>query len=78
MLRTWLFLLQFQLVGLYIYTVVNINNGIGTDICFFALFQTAGYVDLPDVFRIGFIMALVNGVIWGVVGSFWWKFLGLC
>ncbi|KAG6425042.1 hypothetical protein SASPL_115465 [Salvia splendens] len=36
-----------------------------------------GYVDLPDVFKYGFIMALVNAVIWGVVGGFWWKFLGL-
>ncbi|KAK6135456.1 hypothetical protein DH2020_030801 [Rehmannia glutinosa] len=42
-----------------------------------AVYFGAGYVDLPDVFRIGFIMSLVNAVIWGVVGTFWWKFLGL-
>ncbi|XP_010266911.1 PREDICTED: dicarboxylate transporter 2.1, chloroplastic-like [Nelumbo nucifera] len=42
-----------------------------------AVYYGAGYVDLPDVFRLGFIMALINSVIWGVVGSFWWKFLGL-
>ncbi|KAL6655407.1 hypothetical protein ACP70R_006233 [Stipagrostis hirtigluma subsp. patula] len=37
----------------------------------------AGYVDLPDIFRLGFIVAMINAVIWGVVGSIWWKFLGL-
>ncbi|KAL7600291.1 hypothetical protein Lser_V15G24385 [Lactuca serriola] len=42
-----------------------------------AVYFGAGYVDLPDIFRIGFVMACVNGVIWGVVGGFWWKFLGL-
>ncbi|KAI3789060.1 hypothetical protein L2E82_01847 [Cichorium intybus] len=42
-----------------------------------AVYFGAGYVDLPDVFKIGFIMACVNGVIWVVVGGFWWKFLGL-
>lgn len=44
--------------------------------CFF-LFSAAGYVELPDVFRLGFIVAGVNALIWGVVGTFWWKFLGL-
>lgn len=38
---------------------------------------TAGYMDLQDVFKFGFIMGGVNLVIWGVVGTFWWKFLGL-
>ncbi|GFP86781.1 dicarboxylate transporter 2.1 chloroplastic [Phtheirospermum japonicum] len=42
-----------------------------------AVYFGAGYVDLPDVFKFGFIMAVVNAVIWGVVGTFWWKFLGL-
>ncbi|KAK9071057.1 hypothetical protein SSX86_009625 [Deinandra increscens subsp. villosa] len=42
-----------------------------------AVYFGAGYVDLPDIFRIGFIMACVNAVIWAVVGGFWWKFLGL-
>ncbi|KAI3803809.1 hypothetical protein L1987_31971 [Smallanthus sonchifolius] len=42
-----------------------------------AVYFGAGYVDLPDIFRIGFIMACVNAVIWTVVGAFWWKFLGL-
>ncbi|KAL1812125.1 hypothetical protein ACET3Z_022190 [Daucus carota] len=42
-----------------------------------AVYFGAGYVDLPDVFKMGFVMALVNAVIWGVVGTVWWKFLGL-
>ncbi|KAK2662918.1 hypothetical protein Ddye_001492 [Dipteronia dyeriana] len=42
-----------------------------------AVYFGAGYVDLPDVFKIGFVMALINAIIWGVVGTFWWKFLGL-
>ncbi|KAK4401850.1 Dicarboxylate transporter 2.1, chloroplastic [Sesamum angolense] len=42
-----------------------------------AVYFGAGYIDLPDVFKFGFLMALVNAVIWGVVGTFWWKFLGL-
>ncbi|XP_076920748.1 dicarboxylate transporter 2.1, chloroplastic-like [Bidens hawaiensis] len=42
-----------------------------------AVYFGAGYVDLPDIFRIGFIMACVNALIWTVVGGFWWKVLGL-
>ncbi|XP_010520862.1 PREDICTED: dicarboxylate transporter 2.1, chloroplastic [Tarenaya hassleriana] len=42
-----------------------------------AVYYGAGYVDLPDVFKMGFVMAFINAVIWGVVGTFWWKFLGL-
>nr|XP_043626508.1 dicarboxylate transporter 2.1, chloroplastic-like [Erigeron canadensis]XP_043626509.1 dicarboxylate transporter 2.1, chloroplastic-like [Erigeron canadensis]XP_043626510.1 dicarboxylate transporter 2.1, chloroplastic-like [Erigeron canadensis]XP_043626511.1 dicarboxylate transporter 2.1, chloroplastic-like [Erigeron canadensis] len=42
-----------------------------------AVFFGAGYVDLPDVFKIGFVMACVNVLIWTIVGSLWWKFLGL-
>ncbi|KAL6661669.1 hypothetical protein ACP70R_001053 [Stipagrostis hirtigluma subsp. patula] len=42
-----------------------------------ALYFGAGYVDLPDVFKLGFTTAAINAVIWGVVGAFWWKFLGL-
>ncbi|OAY75361.1 Dicarboxylate transporter 2.1, chloroplastic, partial [Ananas comosus] len=42
-----------------------------------AVYYGAGYVDLPDVFKLGFITAMVNALIWGVVGTFWWKFLGL-
>uniref|UniRef100_A0A0E0QKD4 Citrate transporter-like domain-containing protein n=1 Tax=Oryza rufipogon TaxID=4529 RepID=A0A0E0QKD4_ORYRU len=42
-----------------------------------AVYYGAGYVDLPDVFKLGFTTAAINAVIWGVVGTFWWKFLGL-
>ncbi|XP_041994866.1 dicarboxylate transporter 2.1, chloroplastic-like [Salvia splendens] len=42
-----------------------------------AVYFGAGYMDLPDVFRLGFIMAIVNLVIWGGVGAVWWKLLGL-
>ncbi|KAL9263177.1 Dicarboxylate transporter 2.1, chloroplastic-like protein [Drosera capensis] len=42
-----------------------------------AVYYGAGYVDLPDVFKLGFVMALVNAAIWAVVGGFWWKILGL-
>jgi hypothetical protein len=43
--------------------------------CYFCC--AAGYMELPDVFRLGFITALANTLIWGVVGTIWWKFLGL-
>ncbi|CAL1370442.1 unnamed protein product [Linum trigynum] len=42
-----------------------------------AVYYGAGYVELPDIFKVGFTMATVNAIIWGVVGSLWWKFLGL-
>ncbi|KAE8716769.1 Dicarboxylate transporter 2.1 [Hibiscus syriacus] len=42
-----------------------------------AVYYGAGYIDLPDVFKMGFVMAFINAIIWVVVGSFWWKFLGL-
>ncbi|XP_058771722.1 dicarboxylate transporter 2.1, chloroplastic-like [Vicia villosa] len=42
-----------------------------------AVYYGAGYVELPDIFRTGFIMAVINAIIWGGVGSVWWKFLGL-
>ncbi|XP_006660729.2 dicarboxylate transporter 2.1, chloroplastic-like [Oryza brachyantha] len=42
-----------------------------------AVYFGAGYLELPDVFRMGFVTALINVLIWGVVGTFWWKLLGL-
>ncbi|KAK6945772.1 Solute carrier family 13 [Dillenia turbinata] len=42
-----------------------------------AVYYGAGYMDLLDVFKMGFIMALVNILIWAGVGAFWWKILGL-
>uniref|UniRef100_A0A0E0AWQ8 Citrate transporter-like domain-containing protein n=1 Tax=Oryza glumipatula TaxID=40148 RepID=A0A0E0AWQ8_9ORYZ len=34
-----------------------------------AVYYGAGYVDLPDVFKLGFTTAAINAVIWGVVGE---------
>ncbi|OIW13639.1 hypothetical protein TanjilG_07981 [Lupinus angustifolius] len=42
-----------------------------------AVYYGAGYVELPDIFKYGFLMAVINAIIWGGVGSVWWKFLGL-
>ncbi|OIV91595.1 hypothetical protein TanjilG_09007 [Lupinus angustifolius] len=42
-----------------------------------AVYYGAGYVELPDIFKYGFLMAVTNAIIWGGVGSVWWKFLGL-
>ncbi|NP_001413407.1 dicarboxylate transporter 2, chloroplastic [Spinacia oleracea] len=42
-----------------------------------AVYYGAGYVDLPDVFKMGFIMAVINATIWTVVGGVWWKILGI-
>lgn len=41
------------------------------------IYFAGGYVKLPDVFKLGIIMAIVNFVIWGLTGAFWWKILGL-
>ncbi|KAI0495512.1 hypothetical protein KFK09_021813 [Dendrobium nobile] len=42
-----------------------------------AVYYGAGYIDLPDLFRLGFLTALINCLTWAVVGCFWWKVLGL-
>ncbi|KAJ4847144.1 cytochrome P450-dit2 [Turnera subulata] len=42
-----------------------------------AVYFGAGYVDLPDVFKMGFVMSFINFTIWAVVGGLWWKLLGL-
>ncbi|KAM7474845.1 hypothetical protein LguiB_022088 [Lonicera macranthoides] len=42
-----------------------------------AVYFGAGYIELQDLLKMAFVMALVNATIWGVVGTFWWKFLGL-
>jgi divalent anion:Na+ symporter, DASS family len=36
-----------------------------------------GYVTMNDWWRLGFIVSVVNIVIWVVVGGVWWKVLGL-
>ncbi|KAL7598105.1 dicarboxylate transporter 2.1, chloroplastic [Lactuca sativa] len=42
-----------------------------------AVYYGAGYVRLPDVFKLGIIMAMINIMIWGLIGTPWWKILGL-
>ena len=37
----------------------------------------AGYVEIADWWRLGFVMSLANLTIWLGVGSLWWRFLGL-
>lgn len=42
-----------------------------------AVYYGAGYVELPEIFKTGFICALCSSTVWVVVGLGWWKFLGL-
>lgn len=44
---------------------------------FLFVMHAGGFVKLPAVIRLGIIMAIVNLVIWGLIGAFWWKILGL-
>lgn len=37
----------------------------------------AGYVDQGTWWKIGFLVSVVNMIIWVGIGSFWWKLLGL-
>lgn len=41
------------------------------------IFFGAGYVSQGKWWSHGFVLALVNIVIWVVVGGMWWKVLGL-
>lgn len=41
------------------------------------LSNAAGYVELPEIFRTGFICGVLNCLLWGIVGVGWWKFIGL-
>lgn len=36
-----------------------------------------GYVPLSTWWKIGFVVSVANLLIWGVIGGFWWHFLGL-
>jgi len=36
----------------------------------------SGYVSMGDWWKAGFLMSVINLVIWGVVGGLWWKVLG--
>lgn len=40
------------------------------------LLYGVGYVHLKDWWKLGFYIALVNIVIWSVIGGLWWKTLG--
>ncbi|MCO5566639.1 hypothetical protein L7F22_020336 [Adiantum nelumboides] len=42
-----------------------------------AVYYGAGYVELPEIFKTGFICGVLNCILWGAVGAGWWKFLGL-
>lgn len=41
------------------------------------LLYGAGYVEIKPWWNIGFIMSVVNILIWGSVGIIWWKVLGM-
>jgi len=40
------------------------------------LLYSAGYLDIKDWWKTGFLVSLLNILIWSVVGLIWWKFLG--
>jgi hypothetical protein len=68
------------LYSVFIYHVKSVNwmttiSSLSQVTCCFP--SAAGYLELPDIFKLGFVTALINALIWGVVGTFWWKFLGL-
>jgi len=42
-----------------------------------AMFFGAGYVDIGTWWRLGFMISVVNLLIWFGVGSMWWKAIGL-
>ena len=41
------------------------------------IFFGAGYTDVKTWWKIGFWISLLHLLIWGVVGSIWWKIIGL-
>ena len=48
------------------------NFGTGTAPVYFG----TNYVTTAEWFRVGFIVSIVNLIIWGSVGALWWKVLG--
>ena len=42
-----------------------------------AVYYGAGYLDLKEVFKYGAIMGTFNFILWMLIGSFWWKVVGL-
>lgn len=41
-----------------------------------AVFCGSNYPSIPDVFKTGFIMALLGWLVFALVGMPWWKLLG--
>ena len=41
------------------------------------LLYGVGYVDIKTWWKLGFICSVVNILIWGTIGTMWWKLLGL-
>jgi divalent anion:Na+ symporter, DASS family len=41
------------------------------------VYFNAGYVRQSDWWRVGFLISLVNLVIWLGIGMLWWKVVGL-
>ena len=37
----------------------------------------SGYVTQKEWWKLGFIITVINLLIWSIIGSIWWKFLGL-
>jgi DASS family divalent anion:Na+ symporter len=43
-----------------------------------AVYAGSGYISIPEIFKWGAIIGAVNVIgIWGIIGSFWWRFIGL-
>ena len=42
-----------------------------------AVFYGSGYYDMGTTFKIGGVVGVTNLLIWGIVGGFWWKIIGL-
>jgi DASS family divalent anion:Na+ symporter len=42
-----------------------------------AIFFSAGYISQQKWWQLGFIVLFVNLIIWGGIGSIWWKIIGL-
>jgi DASS family divalent anion:Na+ symporter len=41
------------------------------------VYFSAEYITLKDWWRVGGVLSIINIAIWMLVGSFWWKFIGL-
>ena len=42
-----------------------------------AVYYGANYLSLQEIFKVGAMIAVFNVLVWGSVGTLWWKFLGL-